>query len=169
MAVHVVCSERWLCMLYALFARLPLGSIVVEMADTVPLCPPGADSPVARHLRISGWQWDEELLLDVVCVLATEDVSDVRSVCLHQSVRTGVVLSPVCRSLSGLVVSDVGESRQWPAEICTFLQRVASFLVTVMSASIMLLVRAMRPTPVQTVHIIQSRSVVYPDRALWRM
>ena len=77
------------------------------MAFLVPICPPGAESDLARHFRVNGWKWDEELLLAVIGTLATEDVSDVRS-------------------LSGLDVGDVSESCQWPADVCAFVQGLAS-------------------------------------------
>ena len=122
--------QAWYVALIVVFNQfeyvLLLGSLVNVMAFVVPVCPPGVESPIARHLRVNGWQWSEELLMVVVRALAAEDVSDIRLCTLHSCIALESCFFMGYRSLSGLEVGDIGESPQWPAEVCTFIQRLAS-------------------------------------------
>ncbi len=75
----------------------------MEQPCEVPLCPPGQENAMAKHLRVTGWRWDEELLLLVVAHLANEDVCETRA-------------------LVGLDLDDVPDSAGWPPEVRTFMQ-----------------------------------------------
>jgi hypothetical protein len=81
----------------------------MEQPCEVPLCPPGPESPIARHLRVNGWRWDDELLGLVVTKLAQEDVYETKA-------------------LVGLDLDDVPDSANWPQEVRVFMQTAVSCL-----------------------------------------
>ncbi len=71
----------------------------------VPTCPPGPESEVANHLRVHGWEWGEDRLLEVVGQLAHEEVGD-------------------RQSLFRVDLSDIVGVDQWPPEVRAFMQRM---------------------------------------------
>ena len=77
----------------------------MDLPEVVPVCPPGPESVLAQHLRVSGWIWDDDSLLTVVGQLALEDVC-------------------VVRDLVGLDMVDIAGSAQWPPEVMDFLMKV---------------------------------------------
>ena len=77
----------------------------MDLPEVVPVCPPGPESVLAQHLRVSGWIWDDDSLLTVVGQLAQEDVC-------------------VVRDLVGLDIADIAGSAQWPPEVTALLQEV---------------------------------------------
>ena len=83
---------------------LQVGSNM-EQHIVVPVCPPGPCSAVARHLRVHGWQWSDDLLTEVVGQLALQDVCD-------------------ARALFGLDLHDIDGVEEWPPEVKVFMQKV---------------------------------------------
>ena len=77
----------------------------------VPLCPPGLGSVIARHLRVNGWKWDDELLITVVTHLADEDVRDTRA-------------------LVGLDFDDIPAAESWPPEVRAFMVTLVGALLS---------------------------------------
>ena len=80
-------------------AKYALAQAIVSQA-VVPGCQPGSMAVLARHLRMHGWSWDEELLLTVVGHLEAEGICTVRDmVCLDLSdVPHAVTWSPEVRA-----------------------------------------------------------------------
>ncbi len=75
----------------------------MDVPRVVPVCPPGPASALARHFRINGWAWSEDLLLEVVGELSQEDVCDVTA-------------------LRCLDLRDVEHAESWPPEVQEFMQ-----------------------------------------------
>ena len=75
----------------------------------IPVCPRGPDSALASHIRIHGWCWDDEVLVNVVGTLAAEDISD-----------------PV--DLHGVDMSDVSGTEEWPPGVKDFLAKLCQVL-----------------------------------------
>ena len=71
----------------------------------IPACPPGPKSAMACHFHTHGWKWDEELMLDIICQLANEDVCD------------------PC-DLHGVSIADVDGAQAWPAEVRDYVQNL---------------------------------------------
>jgi hypothetical protein len=78
---------------------------IMELPFVVPVCPPGPLSVLARHLRIHGWIWAEDLLLTVVGHLADEGICQVRDL--------------VC-----LEIDDVRQAATWPPEVRAHVQKI---------------------------------------------
>ena len=93
-------------------AKYALAQAIVSQA-VVPGCQPGSMAVLARHLRMHGWSWDEELLLTVVGHLEAEGICTVRDlVCLDLSdVPHAVTWSPEVRAHVLKLVSS------WPVRV----------------------------------------------------
>ena len=77
----------------------------MEPPVVVPLCPPGPEAALAKHLRVCGWLWDDELLVTVVGHLAVEDVCDATAL--------------ICLDLN-----DIPAAAHWPTNVREFMQKV---------------------------------------------
>ncbi len=70
----------------------------------VPICPPGPRSQLARHMRIHGWQWGDELLFKVIG-LAAEDIRD-------------------SNTLRNVMVADIDGCGDWPPDVYEFIENL---------------------------------------------
>ncbi len=87
------------------FKQAPHICFVVVLVMEVPICPPGPCSGLARHLRIHGWSWDEQLLMSIVGQLAAEDIRD-------------------SNDLRGVMLADIDGSDDWPPDVKEFIEKL---------------------------------------------
>ena len=71
----------------------------------VPIAQLGHRSTIANHLRVHGWRWSEQLLLDVTDQLVAEDIRD-------------------SDAMRGVLVADIDGAVEWPQDVQEFITRL---------------------------------------------
>ena len=105
-----VCEPLFIAALFLLCASTQQQHLhrvcsLFSVVMSVPLCPPGLQSCLAKHFRIHGWCWDDELLLKILGQLADEGI--------HEP-----------GNLPGVEVVDISGHVDWPADVQSFFSRL---------------------------------------------